>query len=267
MNLVIGNSQLSHYFPKDYITISSRNVDLNYLLNNTWESVYLTFAEQRIHDLGIDFITPNYLYTLQIINALLKNTNKIICYTSCEIWNNLSGIIRLNTTANFFPINNEYVISKLLLWNKILELREKDDIYKKVIFVHPFYFNSIHRNEYFLFGKIFKSILNKEKITVGSLNFYRDMVHARFVVEKSIEAKSDIMMGAGRLFHVGDFIKDLYKINDLDAANYIKVNTFMDVLKPGTDKFIMAKVPWEYSYEDLLFDTQEDLRNYGNNNR
>ncbi len=38
--------------------------------------------------------------------------------------------------------------------------------YNKVIFIHPFYFNSIYRSEYFLFGKVFKSIMNKEKMKV-----------------------------------------------------------------------------------------------------
>ena len=66
--------------------------------------------------------------------------------------------------AKFYPINHEYSISKLLLWNKILELRKTNSLYNKVIFMHPFYFNSVHRNEYFLFGKIFKSIIHKQKI-------------------------------------------------------------------------------------------------------
>ena len=127
MHLVIGNSsQLSHYFPEDYVKISSRNIDFGYLKSNHWESVYLTFAEQRIYEHNIDYITPNYLYTMQIINSLLENSDKIVCYTSCELWNKLTGVITLSTLPQF-NLENEYTVSKVLLLNKIKELRKYNE--------------------------------------------------------------------------------------------------------------------------------------------
>lgn len=260
MNLVIGSSsQLSHYFPKDYMRISSRDVNFDYLINHQWDSVYLTFAEQRIYDIGIDYITPNYIYTLNIINSLLNNSDKIVCYTSCELWNELSGSISIDTKPKFYPLNNEYNISKLLLWNKILELRKIDKKYNKVILMHPFYFNSIHRNEYFLFGKIFNSIIKKQKIEVSNLNFYRDMVHTKFIVNKSIELNSDSMIGSGKLFNVRDFIKDLYQMNEMDFTYFVYENNYNN-FPIRKEKLIMAKVDWEYTYQNLLADTQEDLQ-------
>lgn len=262
MNLVIGGtSQLAQYFPKDYIRISSRDIDFSYLKNHSWDAVYITFAEQRIYDHNIDYITPNYLYTFQIINSLLENSNKIVCYTTCELWNELSGYIALDTPPRFYPLNHEYIISKLLLWNKILEMRKFDNLYNKVIFMHPFYFNSVHRNEYFLFGKIFNSIIKKQKIQVGNLNFYRDMVHAKFVVEQSIKQTQDSMVGAGKLFNVRDFVIDLYRSNELDFDSLVQEN-ICNV--SGKDKLIMAKVPWDYKYEYLLSDTQAELEKLGN---
>lgn len=259
MNLVIGStSQLSKYFPNDYCRMSSRNIDLDYLTQQSWDSVYLTFAEQRIYDSGIDYITPNYLYTLQIINSLLHNSKKIVCYTSCELWNELSGPISLTTEPKFSPITNEYILSKLLLWNKILELRKIDDAYNKVIFMHPFYFNSVHRSDYFLFGKIFKSILNREKITVGNLDFCRDMIHAKFLVTKSIEAESDMMVGSGKLVNVRTFIRDLYFLNGLDFTHFVQENVYSGQV--GKNKLIMADVPWNYTYQDLVLDTQNELK-------
>lgn len=260
MNLVVGKtSQLAQYFPEDYVKISSRNISFDFLKENLWDSAYITFAEQRIYDPNIDYITPNYIYTLDIINALLKNTNKIVCYTSCELWNELSGYISTDTPVKFYPINHEYSLSKLLLWNKITELRKCNEEYKKVIFMHPFYFNSVHRSEYFLFGKIFNSILKKQKIKVGNLNFYRDMVHTKFVVEKSIESTKDSMIGAGKLFNARDFIKDLYKENNLDFDYFVEENFSAPT---GKEKLIMAKVNWDYSYKDLLSDTQNDILKY-----
>jgi nucleoside-diphosphate-sugar epimerase len=263
-NLVIGNtSQLAHYFPDDYVKISSRNIDFNYLQNNKWDNIYITFSEQRIYEKNINYIEPNYTYTLNIIKFLLNNCNKILCYSSCELWSNLSGYITTNTEPNF-NLNNEYTISKLLLLNKIKELRKIDDKYNKVVFIHPFYFNSVYRSDYFLFGKIFNSILNKKNIEVGSLNFYRDMVHGRFVVEKSIEAKEDTMVGSGKLFNVKDFVMDLYKLNNMDFNEYVTEAKFNN---PGKEKLIMAKVDWDYSYKNLLDDTMNDIESVRNINK
>ncbi len=260
MNLVIGNtSQLSKYFPEDYIKISSRDVDFKLLKNNKYNSVYITFAEQRIYEKNIDYIVPNYLYTLQIINSLIENSNKIICYTTCELWNNLSGKISLNTLPNFYPLNNEYIISKLLLFNKIKELQAIDIKYNKVIFIHPFYFNSVHRSQYFLFGKIFDSILNKKKIKVNNLNFYRDIVHTKFIVEESINAGSDSIVGSGRLLNVRDFIQDLYAINNLDFSSLVQESS-TEIL--NNQKLIMADVKNDYNYNKLLNDTQDDILKY-----
>lgn len=257
MNLVIGKtSQLAQYFPEDYLKISSRDLDFNFLENNSWENVYVTFAEQRIYDPNIDYISPNYLYTLKIIESLVRKCKKIVCYTSCELWNELSGHISVEMEPRFFPLNNEYTISKLLLLNKIKELRKIDSVYNRVIFVHPFYFNSAYRSKYFLFGKIFDSILNEKKIEVNNLDFYRDMVHARFVVKKSIETNIDCMVGAGKLFNIRDFVRDLYTVNNLDYFDLVKENVGNGGGKP---KLMMAKVDWEYSYSDLLRETQEDL--------
>lgn len=260
MNLVIGStSQLAHYFPDDYVKISSRNVDLDYLRNNQWDSVYITFAEQRIYDLNIDYVTPNYINTLNIINSLIDNSNKIVCYGTCMLWEKMSGVIRPNDDPDFYLCNpgSEYTISKLLLLNRINELRMLNSKYEKVIFIHPFYFNSVHRLNYFLFGKIFDSIINKKKIWVNKLDINRDMVSPQFVVQKSIELTQDSMMSSGKLFNVKTFIIDLYKMNDMDFNEYV------DEYNPPASFHerlqIVGDVSWNYTYENLLEDTQKDI--------
>lgn len=256
-NLVIGNtSQLSHYFPDDYVKISSRNLDYNYLKSNDWDGVYITFAEQRIYEKDVDYISVNYTQTMRVIDSVLERANKILCYTSCELWNDLSGFITATTPPRFHPLSNEYTISKLLLMNKIIERRNTNSLYHKVVLAHPFYFNSIHRSKYFLFGKIFDSIIHRKQITVGDLNFYRDMVHTRFVVEQSIAATEDIVIGAGKLFNVRDFVHDLYAANDLEFDNFVRENP--PAVSPK-QKLIMAKVNWDYPYSKLLRDTQKEL--------
>ncbi len=257
-NLVIGStSQLAHYFPEEYVKISSRNIDLSYL-NKKWDSVYITFAEQRIYDSNIDYITPNYINALNIINNIINNCNKVVCYTTCMLWEKLSGKVYLSDTPDFnlSGANSEYIISKLLLLNKIKELQKINPIYNRIIFIHPFYFNSVYRSNYFLFGKIFDSIINKKKIQVNNLNFYRDIVSPQFVVSKSIELKQDSMMGSGQLFNVKIFIEDLYKLNEMNFDDYVEENesdSFTNKLP------IIANVDWYYTYENLLEDTQKDI--------
>jgi len=259
MNLIIGStSQLSHYFPDDYLRLSSRNIDLNYLKNQKWQSIYITFAEQRIYNNNIDYINPNYFYTLNIINSLIDNCDKIVCYGSCMLWEKLTGTIDIKTVPNFYLQNksSEYTISKLLLWNKINQLKIIDQKYNKVIFLHPFYFNSVYRSQYFLFGKIFDSIINHKKVKVNNLDFNRDMVSPQFIVEKSLELKQDALLSSGNLFNVKTFIKDLYHLNNMNYNDYLEE----DLSIPADNKLqIVGKVNWNYNYENLLKDTQNDI--------
>jgi len=257
MNIVIGNtSQQSNYYPDDYIRISSRNIDFDYISSERFESAFLTFAEQRIYEENIDYIGTNFRYTLEVIEKLLDKTDKVVIFTSCELWSNTSGVITNHTNPDF-NISNQYALSKLLLFNEIKRLRNLDSRYNKVVIVHPFYFNSVYRSKYFLFGKIFDSIVNKKKIEVGNLNFYRDMVHTKFLVKKSIELDKDSMLGSGKLFNVRDFVIDLYDSFGMNYAEYVKENPN---LIPN-DKLIRADVNWDYSYQNLLEDTIEDLKN------
>jgi hypothetical protein len=47
-NLIIGDtSQLSYYFPNDYVRISSRNINYNLLTDKNWDRVFLCFGESR----------------------------------------------------------------------------------------------------------------------------------------------------------------------------------------------------------------------------
>jgi GDP-D-mannose dehydratase len=194
---------------------------------------------------------------MKIINSLVERANKIVIFTTCELWSNKSGFI--TTTTEFdFNITNQYTISKLLTINEIKRLRMIDSSYNKVKFIHPFYFNSVYRNKYFLFGKIFDSIVNKKQIEVGNLNFYRDMIHTKFLVQKVISSDTDMVIGSGRLFNVRDFIIDLY---DAFGLNFFELVTENNLGKTN-EKLIKAKVDWNYTYSDLVSDTILDIKKF-----
>ena len=212
-NLIIGNtSQLSYYFPDNYEKISSRNIKFK---NEKYDRVYICFAEQRtyIRDNPNIFFDTNVDYTLSLIDHFSITSNQVIVYGTSELWNNCNGTIDINTPYNYKPTN--YIDSKKIMIEKI---KEK---YNNVIILHTFNFNSIHRKEGFLFSKIFDSIINEKKITIGNTYFYRELLHPKFVVEQSIKATSDNIIGSGRLIFVNDFIRSLYSHFNMNYDDFV----------------------------------------------
>lgn len=255
-SIVIGNtSQQSHYYPDDFLRVSSRNLDTRIFDSDPFDTVVLAFAEQGVRDAGVDYLGTNLTYTMDILRHAVKVSRRVLVFTSCDIWSNCTGIIRPNTPVNY-PNDNLYAVSKAMLFSEIKRLRDTDPDYDRVVVVHPFYFNSIWRDEYFLFGRIFKSITSRRKIRVGNLNFYRDMVHTRFFVQKCLLSESDCVIGSGRLFNVRDFVVDLYSRCGLSYSELVEE----DVSVCPIDKPIRAAVDWDYTYEDLMRDTLDDLR-------
>jgi nucleoside-diphosphate-sugar epimerase len=259
MNLVIGNtSQLSKYFPEDYVKIPSRNIDDEIFLKK-WDSVYITFAKQNVFEnTNENFIEINTHYTLDIINKLLDNCNKIVVYTTCEMFNNIYGPINIDIVPSFKPkFNNNYtnyILSKFLLNQIIKNNRKKDNRWEKVIIIHPFNFESVYKNKYFLFGKITNSILNKEKIEIYDIDFYKDLLHASRVVEESINAQTDCVIGSGQLINVKDTIKKIYNFFNMDYNDYVKE-------LPSSNKkynFYYSENKLNYSFfDDMVLDLKK----------
>jgi hypothetical protein len=212
MNLVIGNtSQLSQYFPNDFKKISSRNIDYS-IFEQKWNKVFICFAEQRTFITKDDmFNKVNFDYTVNIIEKL--NANKIVYYSTAELWNNTSGEIDENLPFNYH--SSDYVISKEKISTHI------KDNYKNTIVLYPFNFNSIYRMPPFLFGKIFYSIINKEKINIGDTYYYRELLHPSFIVNESINQENHKVIGSGHLIFINSFIRKLYEYFDMKYENYI----------------------------------------------
>lgn len=224
-NLVVGNtSQLSQYFPNDYIKISSRDID-NGIFEQEWDSVYLTFAKQNVFDSeDSDFFSVNTYYTLDIIERLLLVSNRIVVYTTCEIYQNHYGPISISTEPSFQIDSSNYsnyIQSKYLLNQMITINRVKDVSWNKVVIIHPFNFESIHKNKYFLFGKIVDSIVNETVIDIGDIDFYKDILHTSRMVEQSIKSDGDCVIGSGRLINVRDTVIGIYKHFDMDYNIFV----------------------------------------------
>ena len=259
MDLVIGNtSQLFRYFKeynKDISGISSRNIDFDKIRNHSYENVFLAFAEQRTFlNEGVDFFNLiNVEYTLDIINNIKKNSKKIVVYLTSELWNQYEGEIDINMA--FSHSNTPYIRSKEILKKEVDLLREREGLNIQIIY--PFNFNSPYRKEGFLFSKMLDVIVNKNKISVGDLDFYRDIITPRLVVESSYNTNTDTIIGSGVLINIREFYTDLLNHFDIDYNEYVKENknTHINDRNP-----YYLKTQNKYRY--LLTDTIYDIKKY-----
>ena len=215
MNLVIGNtSQLSYYFPEDYIKISSRNISQE-IYNKEWNYVYICFAEQRTYKQADDsFNEVNYEYTKRVIERL--NAKKIVYYSTAELWNNCVGEIDLHTNIDYHY--SDYVSSK----EKITKYLKSN--YSNVVVAYPFNFNSKYRLPPFLFGKVMRSIIDKTKIEIGDTYYYRELLHPIYVVNETISLTQDKIVGTGKLIHINSFIRNLYAAFRMRYEDYVEEN-------------------------------------------
>jgi nucleoside-diphosphate-sugar epimerase len=257
-NLIIGNtSQLSNFFIRgNFVKISSRNLDLEQLSKKSWDRIFLCFGESRKFISNIELYEQiNFKYTLDIIEKLKNSANKIIVFSTCELWNKYEGPVSLNCEFNFFE--TPYLLSKYKLSNHI---KINPNKYTNVVLIYPFNFNSTYRTTDFLFGKIFDSILNKKKIEIGDTYFYRDIVHPKYVAEESSVVEFDTIIGSGRKIFVNDFIRDLYKEFHLDYEKYVSENLTKYNEYEKKNEYYLKSKKCLYTYDKLLEDTIKDLK-------
>lgn len=252
MDLIIGSSsQISHYFPHEMQRVSSRNIPEE-IFEKKWESVYLTFAEQRTryatdNNYKDDFYRVNVHMTLDIAKKL--KANRIIYYSTVELWNSLDGAISLKTPFNF--AQNYYTDSKYIATEMLRQI-------ENVVVLFPFNFNSVYRSEDYLFGKIFSSIKERKTVEVGNLDIKRDILHANWVAKQSLIAKKAKIIGSGTFHDVRKFIRDVYTGCGLNPDDLLiengDPNRHNRVLYLGSKKIL-------YDYETLLKDTIDDIEN------
>ena len=77
-------------------------------------------------------------------------------------------------------------------------------------------------DDVFLFGKIFDSILYDKKISIGNVNFYRDLTHPKKIVDIALKTEEDCIIGSGELINVKNFIEDIFTKLDKKIINYIE---------------------------------------------
>lgn len=256
-SLVIGDtSQLSFYFPKSYERISSRNIDVNKIKSSKYDSVYITFAEQRTF-LNLneeDYFDVNVKYTLNLIDKIKNHVNRVIIYSTSELWNNYHGEVSINDKYNYNY--SPYIKSKEILSEKI---NEKKYEYKNVHIIYPFNFNSPTRKSGFLFYKIFDSLINKKINSIGNINFFRDIIHPSIIVKESINTQTDKLVGSGELINIEDYVSKIFDIHNMNYKEYLLFDVENN-LKTIRNNYYSS---YKYSnYEELLYLTKKDIDEY-----
>lgn len=254
-NLVIGNtSQLSYYFPDGYEKISSRNINIDLIRNGNYNRVYILFAEQRtfLNENEKFFVNVNVFETINLVNKIKNYVNKVILFSTSELWNNYTSEVFIEDKFdyNYTP----YIKSKEILSNTILEKKEN---FKNIIIVYPFNFNSPYRKTGFLFSKIFDSLLNKTKNNVGDLNFKRDIIHPKIIVDNVIKTEKDLLIGSGELINIKKYIKDMFHIHNMKYEDYITINSVNNLSNQRNNYFSGIKYS---TYEELLKLTKNDIK-------
>lgn len=257
--LVIGNkSQLARYFPTENTTfISSRNIDINSV--DKYDKVFFFFCEQRtfLNLSEKDFCDINVDLTINLLNKIYNDKTKFYLYSTCELWNNCEGGVTINTPHNFKY--TPYVKSKQILAEKVIEFRHKKQQDNIRVF-YPFNFNTPFRTEGFLFSKIFNSLINNVKIETGDLDFNRDLVHPKFIIERSFLANKDDLIGSGNVINIREFVHSLYKHIGMNVADYLyeQINE-----KPRHNKCFYHDT--DIKYNSLLEDTIKDVNKIKHN--
>jgi hypothetical protein len=130
--------------------------------------------------------------------------------------------------------------------------------YENVIVLHPFNFNSIHRKSGFLFSKIFDSIIYEKHITIGNTYFYRELLHPKFVVEQSIKATEDQVIGSGRVIFVNDFIRSLYSYFSMSYDDFVTEDIKESFTSNEKIFYLKSK---QFLYNNLYNDTIREIEN------
>jgi len=262
--LVIGStSQIAQYpnlWGNNTRFITSRDIDLKYFKKQEWDRIYVSFADTRTFLKDYDvFYKTNVEYTLKVIDELKESCRNIVFFSTTELWNRHNGSISEQNIGNWeFDPGSFYIKSKEKITNILLE-KEK---YKNVIILFPFSFNAPCRKEQgFLFSKIFRSILNKEKIKIGNIKFYRDLIHPKYVIKEARNAEEHKIIGSGRLTYIYDFIDDLYSAFDMRFQEYFEEQEKYN-FKDNRGIFWLNSKERLYTYSELCYDTINDLKNF-----
>jgi hypothetical protein len=101
--------------------------------------------------------------------------------------------------------------------------------------------------------------MNKKQNTIGDINFNRDLIHPKIIVEQSINTTEDKLVGGGSLINVKDLVKDLFIKSEMKYEDYIVENITNNL--PNKRKEYYSSIMYS-NYDELLNLTIKDIYEY-----
>jgi hypothetical protein len=101
--------------------------------------------------------------------------------------------------------------------------------------------------------------MNKKQNTIGDINFNRDLIHPKIIVEQSINSTKDKLVGGGSLINVKDLVKDLFIKSEMKYEDYIIENITNNLTNKRKEYY--SSIMYS-NYDELLNLTIKDLYEY-----
>lgn len=224
--IIGGSSQLAQYFPDDWIRVSSRDINFKEIESEQWSQIHVCFSEQRTYlandpKYKQDFWSVNYDKTIDVISRVSPLADKVVFYSTAELWNKRNGSVTTETPFLFHE--NHYTESKAAITEHIRSTK----YFSNVAVVYPFNFNGPTRRPEYMFGKVFRSIAMNIPITLGDIDYRRELLHPSMVAivgKDQVISGGQMIAGSGIPVYIKGFVERLYRFFGRDMERLVTFN-------------------------------------------
>ena len=214
--LVGSGSQIANFMPSNIHKVSARQWFQDGMpLSRDYEVILFVFGENRTFLFPTEsnkqcFEHVNIDLSLQAAQRAKDKCKRAVFFGTAELWSKCQGAVYPQTPEKAF--DSLYIQSKSIMRDKLMQLNLSE-----TRIVHPFNFNSMHRKGDYLFGKIFKSIASREKITIFDTYFERDIVSPLHVSNTALDPDLplEVLVGSGKTIKVNCLIREMYRAANL----------------------------------------------------
>lgn len=254
-----GKSKNPHHFEcdvtdKKQVRDIFKSIKPDYIIHTAAISFVADIDQKRMYDVNI-------FGTLNVLDSLLEleiNPKKIIVVSSAAVYGNIREELTEYMCAQ--PINH-YGNSKLGMENMTKNYFSRLNI----LIVRPFNYTGIGQDEKFLIPKIIKHYKeNKEEISLGNIDVYREFNSVDFIVNSYIkllvsDANSQIInVCSGKVINIDSILRYMAEltgrtINVSINPEFVRKNE-IKTLKGSPDKLfsIVGDFTSEFTLKDTL---------------
>ncbi|MDC1496658.1 GDP-mannose 4,6-dehydratase [Pelagibacteraceae bacterium] len=206
-------------------------------------------------------ISSHFNGSKNFLNIIKKEKLKIKFFkaNSGYIFSPNKGYIDIN--CKFSSNSNPYILAQQKTFKLIKKYRRFGLNLFNLVFMQV---ESPLRDNDFFIKKVCLSAKNKNKVTVGNINTYRDYSWITEVVKviiliSNLKSK-DIMISVGKKFSGKEILATAYKLNKLDYSKYFSINK--KFIRKNEEKILIGS-PKNTSYLKKKFNFE--FKVFGNN--